>query len=66
MLDTTEIAGCLFERIKKYLPDIMEHDKPISCLNERLRFLRYKGGGILLPHIMMVNLLDLIIQKLVI
>lgn len=43
MIDTHEIAGVLFDRLKEHLPQ--EYDgKRLHCLNERLRFLRYDPG----------------------
>lgn len=54
--DTKFISSYIFERIKKYLPkqsgDIRGgfRNHTLSCLNERLRFLRYTGGEYFAPH----------------
>lgn len=47
--DTHEISGYIFNRIKHHLPAEWKGNK-VSCLNERLRFLKYNGGEYFKPH----------------
>jgi len=47
--DTNEISGYIFERIKGHLPQQWK-DNELRGLNERLRFLHYKGGEYFKPH----------------
>jgi len=52
--DSKEMVNIMFDRMKDYLPEKFAfskpHDREIRCLNERLRFLKYKEGGYFAPH----------------
>jgi hypothetical protein len=43
------LAASFFEKIKPYIPSEMEGN-PVSCLNERLSFLKYTAGEYFRPH----------------
>lgn len=49
MTDDPALARNFFQRIKEYLPLEWER-RPLSCLNERLRFLKYGPGQYFKPH----------------
>jgi len=49
MIDSVELADLLFDRIKKWLPEIWDERKRLTC-NERLRFLRYYPGEFFAIH----------------
>ena len=49
IIDDHAMADKLFQRIRSFLPSSIE-GWPLSCLNERLRFLRYEKGDFFAPH----------------
>lgn len=49
MTDDVAMAADFFARLIPYLPKTFE-GLPVSCLNERLRFLRYDPGQYFAPH----------------
>lgn len=49
MTDDPMLTDKFFQRIKKYLPPKW-NGRPLSCLNERLRFLKYTKGQYFKPH----------------
>jgi hypothetical protein len=55
IIDDTDMAKILFERIKTYLPEIWKNYKIVG-LNERLRFLRYDPGQKFKSHMGKKNL----------
>merc|ERR1712034_257859 len=49
IVDSDEIVDYIMERMKGRLPHIWAKRR-LSCLNERLRFLRYEEGNYFAPH----------------
>lgn len=49
MNDDSRLAAHFFDKIKEFLPIEWEGRK-VSCLNERLRFLKYEQGEYFKPH----------------
>jgi len=47
--DSHEMVDYMFERVKEFLPK-QWHGQRLSCLNERLRYLKYEKGGYFAPH----------------
>ena len=63
IIDSEELAGELFKRIEKYLPQVFKNKHKIIGLNERLRFLRYDPGQYFLPHLRWDDMFDLMEKK---
>ncbi|ESP04149.1 hypothetical protein LOTGIDRAFT_237462 [Lottia gigantea] len=49
IVDSHEDAEKIWQRIRDFIPS-QWNERPVLGLNERLRFLRYDGGGYFKPH----------------
>uniref|UniRef100_A0A7S0XDJ2 Prolyl 4-hydroxylase alpha subunit domain-containing protein n=1 Tax=Chromulina nebulosa TaxID=96789 RepID=A0A7S0XDJ2_9STRA len=49
IIDDELLASVIFNRIEQYLPKFIRN-KPVVCMNERLRFLKYLPGHFFKPH----------------